>query len=1240
VAISFLPAKRFQLVPPPIRLGVGLLAVALAYFASGRLGLTLSYFGAYITLVWLPTGIAVAALMRGGSRFWPGVYLGAFSVNLAIGSPPLLAAAIAVGNTLAPLVTARWLQQARFHIELDRQRDVFLFCLAAAMGMVLSASGGVFSLYLAGVLAGREVLGAWWVWWLGDTVGVLLAAPLLLTLSRRNVERIRRYGGEFLIWLLVSSVAVWGVFLQNLYSKGDTLPLAFLTLPLFVWPALRFGVTGASLASLGISVAAAWGTATGHGIFHLADMQLGLILLWAYMAVSVLTGLLITVLTAEREHFLAILQRERDEKQGYFDIASALIVVVGDDGKVLEINRAGCELLGRCKEDILGRDWFANFLPDHCREQARTVFRQLLAGDQGAARLVENPVFDGRGGERIVAWHNAVLRNERGDVVGVLSSGEDVTERKRYETSLEQSRLKLQAILDAAVESIALISNTGVVLAINDTAAKRLGHRPEEMVGKEIFPFFTAEVAARRLQVANEVLRTGMACSVEDERDGFFFQISYSPVFDENRQATAVAVVGLDITERKHAEQRTQALLQRSQLLMETATDGIHILDQTGKLVEANDAFCTMLGYAKEEMIGLTVFDWDARPSHEKLHQDFVDLMASEQAVQFETVHRRKDGTIIDVEVNAHRVMLQGELLLYASSRDITARKATERQLAESERRYRQTLDAINEGMWQWDLVSGVMTCDARWHEILGFATDELNISYEDFIWRVHPDDESLVVKNLTRLKSSAETLVFEFRFRDNVDAWRWLQCRAKVVAWHCDGTPCLAAGTHTDVSQSKAAELELQKSKDRLQLLLTSMQDRVLVFDTVGYVTESFAAMAEYSPYLPPELLMGRCYEEVLPAGVSALFSTAIAGILTDGEPRTFEFSLSQDYGDERVSMVTLSPLMNGTPYPQGYIAVIRDVTAMRRAQQEVERLARNNALLLESLGEGVYGVDPRGNVTFFNRAAVAMLGFSLDQASGCFAHELFHHHRQDGAPYPQEECPITQTLKDGKVRHSEAEWYWHRDGHGFPVDMTATPILEEGRIMGAVVAFQDISERKKSEDEIYQLAFFDPLTRLPNRRLLMDRFAQAFSTSERHRSTGALLFIDLDNFKQLNDTVGHEAGDQLLQQVAHRLLDCVRSEDTVARLGGDEFVVLLNNLAEDEAAAQIQAGTVAEKIRNELDRPYGLSDGEHSSTPSIGVSLFSGRGVAAEDLLKRADAAMYQAKAAGRNVVRFWQA
>jgi diguanylate cyclase (GGDEF)-like protein len=200
--------------------------------------------------------------------------------------------------------------------------------------------------------------------------------------------------------------------------------------------------------------------------------------------------------------------------------------------------------------------------------------------------------------------------------------------------------------------------------------------------------------------------------------------------------------------------------------------------------------------------------------------------------------------------------------------------------------------------------------------------------------------------------------------------------------------------------------------------------------------------------------------------------------------------------------------------------------------------------------------------------------------------------------------------------------------------------------RVLGFI---QDVTELNRMNEQIRQLAFFDPLTQLPNRRLFMDRLSQAITAGQRTACFGALMFLDLDNFKPLNDLHGHEAGDLLLSEVAHRLGQCVRETDTVARIGGDEFVVLLGGLNTYEAESTEQARIVAEKVRASLAAPYTFAirngdattskDIEHRCSASIGVVVFSKDDQSPGDILKRADAAMYEAKNQGRNLVRFFQ-
>lgn len=315
------------------------------------------------------------------------------------------------------------------------------------------------------------------------------------------------------------------------------------------------------------------------------------------------------------------------------------------------------------------------------------------------------------------------------------------------------------------------------------------------------------------------------------------------------------------------------------------------------------------------------------------------------------------------------------------------------------------------------------------------------------------------------------------------------------------------------------------------------------------------------------------------------------------------------------------------------------RDITDMAHAfnsmmavLEEREAALRVAATAFE-IEEGMIVTDSDEVIVRVNRVFTKLSGYSAEEAIGKNL-GMLKSDRQDAEFYSRmQEILHRDNYWQGEI------WNRRKNGEGYPEWMTITAVVgKDGKITNYICAFLDITERKQAEDKIHNLAFYDPLCQLPNRRLLFDRLHQAVTTSARDQTCAGLLFIDLDNFKILNDTRGHDIGDLLLIEVGHRLQDSVRESDTIARLGGDEFVVLLEGLSVDRALAVVQARGVGEKILKAISQPYMLKDVEHYSTASIGISLFANFRQNLDDLLKQADTAMYAAKKAGRNTLRFF--
>lgn len=434
-----------------------------------------------------------------------------------------------------------------------------------------------------------------------------------------------------------------------------------------------------------------------------------------------------------------------------------------------------------------------------------------------------------------------------------------------------------------------------------------------------------------------------------------------------------------------------------------------------------------------------------------------------------------------------------------------------------------------------------------------------------------------------------------------------------------------------------------------------------------VGWVFASFRMndlMASLYREQPPGLILA-IFDGVEPSGATLLYRsgetgarrsrTAIAAteyLVVAGHTWTLSVSTSEDF-EARFNHLA-APLIAGTgigltlllallgwSLATGRARALRLAAAMTRELRESEEKFQS---LFELSPDAIIVAARSGIIRTVNRQAERLLGYSRTELVGQVIDDLIpaRFHPEDGAGRENDtRDPHLRPM--GKGRDLFA---WRKDGSQCPVDVNLSPITTPEGIM-MISTIRDITERKQLEGEIRQLAFHDPLTKLPNRRLLEDRIRQTMAESRRSGRYCALMFLDLDNFKSLNDTHGHGVGDLLLIEAALRLQRCVREMDTVARFGGDEFAVLLGNLNLDKSAAKASAGNVAEKIRGALSEPYVLTirqEGkadvtiEHRCTASIGVALFIGHETSEVDILKWADTAMYQTKEAGRNSIRFY--
>lgn len=419
--------------------------------------------------------------------------------------------------------------------------------------------------------------------------------------------------------------------------------------------------------------------------------------------------------------------------------------------------------------------------------------------------------------------------------------------------------------------------------------------------------------------------------------------------------------------------------------------------------------------------------------------------------------------------------------------------------------------------------------------------------------------------------------------------------------------------------------EAALKESELRLRTIIENEPECIKIVDAQGRLKQMNPAGLAMIEADSLDQVAGRSMLSVIAPEYRAAFEDMHRRVLA-GESVQMLFEVLGLKGGRRWLETHAVPMLDKGEVVQ--LAVTRDVTERKRA----EAALRIAAAAFESK-EGMMVTDADGVILRVNQAFSESTGYAQDELVGQTP-RLLKSGRHSNEFYRDMWESINRTGGwQGEI------WDRRKNGEIYPKWLTISAVKgDDGTVTHYIGTHFDITERKKAEEKIAELAFFDQLTGLPNRTLLLDRLKQVMTASARSDSHGALLFIDLDYFKTLNDTLGHDMGDLLLKQVAQRLTTCVREVDTVARLGGDEFVVMLANLSTSQREAAADVETVAEKILTTLNQAYQLNDVAFHSTASIGITLFRGQLATIDDLIKQADLAMYKAKEAGRNAFHFF--
>ncbi len=652
--------------------------------------------------------------------------------------------------------------------------------------------------------------------------------------------------------------------------------------------------------------------------------------------------------------------------------------------------------------------------------------------------------------------------------------------------------------------------------------------------------------------------------------------------------------------------------------ILHHSSDGIYILDREGRLIEASESFCRMLGYARNEVLGTSVIQWDTQWSdQEALRSTLAQQFASTALSLYESKHRCQDGTIIDVEVSSYPFVLNGNPTLFNSSRDITKRKALERSLQKERNLNVSILKLAGPIILVIDTEGTIVSFNRTAEELTGYSFEEVNKEPYFFIKFLPPEERPRVEAIFSAGVRSGSIMPHVENY------WLDVQGEKRLISWsnsmltNEEGHVLSVIAVGIDITERRRAEEELISSQLRLQEILNASPISVRIATLQGhhilFFNKAYANLIRKSDPAEVDPVKFYCYPEVYEEILTEL-SRGDAVI-----NRQIKLNIMGD-----IVWVLASYMLVNYMNREAVLGWFYEITALKNSENDL----RVAATTFESQ-EGMMITDSEGNFLKVNRAFSEITGYSADEVIGKNP-RLLQSGRMEKSFYHS----MWQSIRDDGFWLGEI-WNRRKNGELFPEQLMITAVKDgEDHVTNYVGSFMDITERKLSESQIQHLAYFDYLTELPNRRLLHDRLQQDFKRVTRNQSSLALLCIDLDRFKVINDTLGHHKGDVMLIEAAKRIRQHVRDSDTVARLGGDEFTIILPEYGEISSIERI-----VQNVVRVLGQPFDLGDGDvgHISG-SVGIALYPQDADSIEHLMKHADQAMYAAKQAGRNGFRFF--
>jgi diguanylate cyclase (GGDEF)-like protein/PAS domain S-box-containing protein len=889
------------------------------------------------------------------------------------------------------------------------------------------------------------------------------------------------------------------------------------------------------------------------------------------------------------------------------------------NGVYLACNPALVRLFGTDEQALVGRTDFDYLDTAEAREWRRHDKAAIEAG-----RALEHEDWltsRGDGHSVRLRINRTPLYGDDGRLVGVLGVGRDVTDAYKAREELHLRESYQRALLDNFPFAVWLRDTKGNCLAANQRLAELAGvDDPAELVGRPLQDSLPEDWCRLSADEERSVLATRRRRELEFEIDlggevRQWFEVFLGPVQEDGGRLLGSVGFAREVTERHRMDQALRDSEARLRSVFDNSASVMLIIDPgSGRIVEANPAAARFYGYPVSKLRTLDMAQLAAA----------ADTSAFDPELQEQNAFQRlASGELREVDIHATPIESGGSRLLFAIVRDLTERRRAEQALATE----RELFSAGPVAVFTWLPQPGwpVEHVSSNISSVLGYSPDECMAADFRFADLIHPDDLPGIGREVeNNLANRIDEFEQSYRLHHNQDGYTWFQDFTRVER-DAAGEVVRIHGYLFDLSQRKQLEMALADERNRLQATIEGTRTATWEWNVQTGETRFNERWAE---------IIGYRLEELAPVSIETWAHFAHPDDLErSNEVLQRHFAGESDYYECEARMRHRDGhwvwvLDRGRVFerdqegrPLWMAGTHQDISAQKEAE-ESHRLA---AAVFGHALEAIMITDGERRVLDVNAAFTRITGYARDEVVGREAGVL------ECAGDDRELYSRIWSEATERGRWTGELWSRRRSGEPFAKRLALSRVGGEGQITHFVALFSDVTAQKEHEYQLERIAYYDPLTDLPNRVLLQDRLRHAIAHAERRNRRLAVVYIDLDGFKQVNDAAGHAAGDRLLAEIAMRLRGAVREEDTVARIGGDEFVAVLVDLPQRDAWE--------EPLQRLLEASSGGRQGGRV-TASLGVALYpQGEPVDADVLLRQADRAMYAAKQAGKNCFRVFE-